>query len=260
MGISKIYVNNNLKIDLTKTTATAEDVAAGKEFYNKQGDLVQGSFTVAPSDQKFKAFLEDSSSDICEVSVPANTAVQRPKIFNKDHCSHYNIQMGLGASIVDGCDVFYGYNSVTYAFDFATEADMYNFFRSGADACDADINSYCTITGLKLNGQEVTELKFPEGSNYCRAGLSPASVTYVEFPADGFNIGEYFMSESYCSVIVRCKSDYPPSVYYNSFWIGDGANIICKVIVPNGCKDNYIYAENWCNVADRIYEESEVTE
>jgi hypothetical protein len=43
MGISKIYVNNNLKIDLTKTTATEKDVVAGKEFYNKQGDLVLGT-------------------------------------------------------------------------------------------------------------------------------------------------------------------------------------------------------------------------
>ena len=55
MGISKIYVNDNLRLDLTQTTATANDVAVGKKFFNAKGDLING--TLVP-EQKLKEYLK----------------------------------------------------------------------------------------------------------------------------------------------------------------------------------------------------------
>ena len=46
MGYTKITIDNEVLINLQDTTAEEEDVRAGKQFYTKAGELVEGTYTV----------------------------------------------------------------------------------------------------------------------------------------------------------------------------------------------------------------------
>lgn len=48
MAISKVYLNNDVQMDVTDTTASQSDVASTKYYYGADGVKKQGSY-VAPS-------------------------------------------------------------------------------------------------------------------------------------------------------------------------------------------------------------------
>ena len=257
MGISKIYVNDNLRLDLTQTTATANDVAVDKKFFNAKGDLVTGSkqpawFDFDNQNKKIILHLEDKFLD-----VPELIRDQWEFVGNADYYT-YDIYINKHSYIPNyACYHSEGHYNFTHFIctEPMTLEDIWN--------CIEDpIND--NTPGSSNQGRWIPCVNMPGGDLITDEGVALPNWKYIPrysieigFNSEGINKVilpaevEFIETLGYQIKILKCLRETPPEI--NS----DALNEAWYIEVPVGCKDVYKEADGWCNYASCIYEVGE---
>ncbi len=256
MGISKIYVNDNLRMDLTQTTATANDVAVGKKFFNAKGDLVTGSnqpawFDFDAQNKKIILHLENKSLD-----VPELIRDQWEFIGNADYYT-YEIYINKNSYIPNYACCFIGgnYNFVHFiCTEPMTFEDIWNCLDNPSyNGTPGDTQGHW-ISGIVMPGGELitdTGVTLPSWnwipSYSIQIGFNYEGIYEVILPAEV----EFVETLGYQIKILKCLRETPPEIY------SDALNEAWYIEVPVGCKDVYKEADVWCEYASCIYEVGE---
>ena len=251
MGISKIYVNDNLRMDLTQTTATANDVAVGKKFFNAKGDLATRAM-LPPSSPMLEYSYEDYSHKVT-INLE-DGSLEWPNLI-KDYITEsyqdvtYDINLNKNSYLPCYACYTSGAN-YSYVKLICTEPMTYEeVWECLGEPSSPDSSEY--LGGIEeIAGQieEASERPLPNWRyipnecihffDWCEKTVVPAGVEYLG--SVGYNVN-----------FLKCLGETPPETSWSA--LGN----VSYIEVPVGYKEIYQAADGWCNHAQKIFETGE---
>jgi hypothetical protein len=280
----KVFVNDDCIIDFTEQTITAEDVRAGKSFFNRQGNLEQGNLeqeTVIIPDTTATSAFEGSTALFAELfSGSKNGSIGNAAI----QTEYLTINVPEGVTHFNGSGLEYLLGNVNYKLKLpSTLQALSSQIWSGPAASSGlakhiyinDINIYinqCLNSGIScprfynLQGELITNFIIPEGVktlsfesiidpfNYSEAsspgGGSGLAYTTLTVPSTITSLqSEAFTGAGLSLSTLIIKASTPPAFNSSSsslFYQVGPADL--SIIIPAGTKQAYLSATGWADL------------